>query len=179
MGVFGIGSVSDDQPLPSNALTWSVIFHHDTHTHPFLSGIADDHGQFAIPTIGETDPDVWYRVSLDVTDSQGQVATFYRDVTPMTTSVAIQSVPAGAQLSLDGAISTAPFAQTRVVGINASVNVISTTQLFTLGTWTFDNWSDGKAAFHTFSVSPGMVLTAQFKKAGPSPHDLWLPMIRR
>jgi glucose/arabinose dehydrogenase len=176
---FGIGTLSDDAPLPANALTWSVVFHHDTHTHPFLSGIAGNSGQFTIPKIGETDPDVWYRVQVDVTDAQGLMSTFYHDVLPVTTTVSVSSIPSGAQLSMDGAIATAPFTQTRVVGVNTTLNVISPTQQFPLGTWTFARWSDGGAAFHNLNVLPDQVIVATFNKAGPSPFDAWLPFVGR
>ena len=39
--------------LPAAAFTWEVVFHHDTHTHPFMqptSGITS--GSFVIPTTG-------------------------------------------------------------------------------------------------------------------------------
>ena len=46
---------TDTEPLPANPYSWDVVFHHRTHTHPFLSGLSGAGGQFSIPTIGETD----------------------------------------------------------------------------------------------------------------------------
>ena len=51
---FNAVNPSDDQPLPANPYAWDVVFHHRTHTHPFLSGLGEVTGQFSIPTIGET-----------------------------------------------------------------------------------------------------------------------------
>ena len=46
------GSASDpeDGPLPGSALSWMVVRHHDTHTHPFLPPTAGDHVDIVGPT---------------------------------------------------------------------------------------------------------------------------------
>ncbi len=65
-----------DGVLSPSAFTWQVLFEHhplnnpEHHTHPFFpptSGIAS--GDFTIPTSGETDPDVWYRIFFTARDS--------------------------------------------------------------------------------------------------------------
>lgn len=56
---------------PSN-LTWTVVLHHNDHTHPFLgplTGVAS--GAFTIPTNDHQDGRVFYRIRLKATDSRG------------------------------------------------------------------------------------------------------------
>ena len=81
------GSATDAEngTLPASAFTWEVVFHHDTHIHPFIqptSGITS--GSFVIPTTGETAANVWYRIHLTVRDSAGLTHTTFRDVLPRT-----------------------------------------------------------------------------------------------
>ena len=66
-------AVDPDEGLlnPSN-LTWTVVLHHNDHTHPFLgplTGVAS--GSFTIPTNDHTDGRVFYRIRLKATDSRG------------------------------------------------------------------------------------------------------------
>src|SRR5882724_1287761 len=68
----GSGSDQEDGALPPSALTWTIVFHHDTHTHPAMddtTGITS--ASWPIPTAGETSSNVWYRVHLTVKDSVG------------------------------------------------------------------------------------------------------------
>ncbi len=176
---FGVGNLSDDEALPSNALRWSVIFHHDTHTHPFLSNITGSNGQFTISQLGETDPDVWYEVLLQVTDKQGQTVAFGHNVFPEITNVSLLSRPSGAKLQIDNQALTAPAAITRVVGINVTVGVAEAAQLLPGGLYQFANWSNGGDRLQSFPLSPGYSLTATFTKIGPAPYELQLPIFVR
>jgi hypothetical protein len=36
-------------------MTWSVVFHHSTHTHPFIDAVDGvSSGTFVVPDVGET-----------------------------------------------------------------------------------------------------------------------------
>jgi len=68
----GSGTDPTEGILPPSALTWWVNFHHDTHFHPFVPPTSGQtSGSFVIPTVGETSPNVWYRIHLQVVDSSG------------------------------------------------------------------------------------------------------------
>ena len=161
---FGVTNIQGNLPLPANGLTWSVVFHHLSHTHPFLSGIAGSGGQFTIPQAGETSPIVWYRVTLEMTDAQGLTATYSSDIYPVTTTVALQSNPPGLALRLDDDLVTTSATLARVVGINSTIDVLSTTQQLQGSAWTFTNWLDGGTATHEITISPNLTLTANFGK---------------
>jgi glucose/arabinose dehydrogenase len=154
------GGATDSQtgdPLPASALTWRVDFHHHTHLHPFIpntSGISS--GTFTIPTTGETDPDVWYRVVLTATDSIGLSTTTYRDILPYLSTMSFATTPAapsGSLVYLDGEPIDTPSSVVGVVGINRTLAAASS---FSSGgvAYQFVSWSDGGAITHTIST-PG------------------------
>jgi glucose/arabinose dehydrogenase len=142
----GTASDPEDGGLPASAFTWQVDFHHADHTHPFLpptSGLTS--GFFQVPTRGETDANVWYRIYLTVRDSAGLTATTYRDIQPRTATLTLLTSPAGLQVVWDGQPRTTPYAVVGVAGILRTLGVMAPQ---TVGgtTYTFDRWSDGGAA---------------------------------
>jgi glucose/arabinose dehydrogenase len=114
--------LSDDSTPPADlTLVWKVVFHHRDHTHPFLDELNGREGSLTIPTSGESDPEVWYRVIVRVTDGAGQTTEVARDLYPALASVAFDTVPPGGQLWVDGQSATAPIQVTRVVGLEVTV----------------------------------------------------------
>jgi glucose/arabinose dehydrogenase len=139
---------AEDGRLPASAFSWSIVFHHDTHTHPFLGPINGmTNGSFVIPTQGETSANVWYRIHLDVTDSAGQTQDSFVDVLPRTANVSLTTSPPGLQLTLDGQPRTTPVSVSGVVGMNRTLGVVSP-QTLNGTNYTFASWSDGGAATH-------------------------------
>jgi glucose/arabinose dehydrogenase len=166
------GSATDAEQgtLGGGSFTWYVIFHHDTHTHPgptATTGAAN--GSFTIPNSGETASNVFYRLYLIVTDAQGARDTVYRDITPRTSSITLNTNPQGLTITLDGQPFTAPLTVTSVEGI---VRAIGTTSPQTLNsqTYNFSNWSNGGAQTHSF-VTPvnNVSYTANFTVAATLP----------
>ncbi|RKH14704.1 DUF4215 domain-containing protein [Corallococcus sp. CA053C] len=154
----GSASDAEDGALPPSAMTWSITFHHDTHTHPAMSettGIAS--GSWPIPSIGESSASVWYRVRLTVRDSIGLTHTTYRDVLPVTVPLRVTSLPSGLQVLMDGRPFAAPHDTTGVVGVVRSVGVDSP-QYANGRFWAFSSWSDGGAQLHTLTT-PGSAAT--------------------
>jgi glucose/arabinose dehydrogenase len=144
----GSGFDNEDGPLPASALTWWIDFHHDTHTHPFkapTSGIAS--GQFTIPIVSETDPDVWYRVYLRVVDSLGLAHETYTDVVPRKSNYTIATNIPGLSLNLDGQPHAAPHSFQGVVNLQRSLGA-PLIQNVGGQTYQFVNWSDSGAATH-------------------------------
>jgi glucose/arabinose dehydrogenase len=147
--------LSDDTGVSGLQLRWKVVFHHETHTHPFLDDAGSGaSGQFTIPTGGETSPIVWYRVHLTITDSDGQSTEVVRDVTPVTTQLNLASVPTGATLRLDVQTVTTPATLTRVVGIQTSLDAPPLQRIG--GDWFgFPRLSGGPPAGQALTVPPG------------------------
>lgn len=123
--------------------TWEVVFHHDTHTHPFLGPLVGvDGGQFQIPVIGETSANVWFRIYLTVKDSFNATNTTFVDIFPQKSTMTFATSPAGLQMTLDGQPRTAPFSVEGVVGMSRSLGVPSP-QTVNGTTYYFNSWSDG------------------------------------
>jgi glucose/arabinose dehydrogenase len=113
----GSATDAEDGKLPASAYSWRVDFHHDEHLHPFYPETAGKKsGMAKIPRVGETSSNVWYRIHLTVTDSQGVTATTFRDVFPQKVTITVNA-PAGAEIYLNGETLKAPFSFVGVVGI--------------------------------------------------------------
>jgi glucose/arabinose dehydrogenase len=166
----GTGSDPQDGTLPASAFTWEVVFHHDTHTHPFFgptSGITS--GSVDIPNRGENATNVWYRFNLTVRDSGGLTHSVFRDLRPRTSTITLASNPTGLQLLLDGTPFTAPSAFPNVVGMIRTLGVVSP-QSSGANTYDFLSWSDGGAATHEITVpASNQTFTALFNATSSAP----------
>jgi glucose/arabinose dehydrogenase len=161
----GTGTDPEDGTLAASAFTWTVVFHHATHTHPFLGPITGVRsGSFSIPRTGETSADVFYRIHLDVKDSQGQVRSTSVDILPRKATLSLLSSPNGLQLTLDGQPVVTPYSFQAVVGMTRTIGVVSP-QTSRRKPYTFTSWSDGGAATHTITVpATNTSYTATFKR---------------
>lgn len=163
----GTGFDVEDGTLDASAFSWNITFHHHTHTHP-VSGLQNvTGGSFQVPVIGETSSDVWYRISLTVTDSAGLEHTSYADVFPHITQVTLSTTPGLANILLDGATVGSPFAFDGVAGVMRSVEAPLLQQKDGM-TYLFKSWSDGGAISHTIvtPVTP-TTLTANYEVVAP------------
>ena len=160
----GTGSDPEDGNLPPASLTWTVVFHHDTHTHPFLGPLGGAGGSFVIPRTGETAANVFYRIHLEVRDSGGLTHSTQVDIRPRTATLTLASTPSGLQLTLDGQPVTASHTFEAVVGMTRTLGVISP-QTLRRKQYGFVSWSDGGAATHDITVPVGdTTYTATFRR---------------
>lgn len=166
----GTGTDPDEGTLSASRFTWRVDFHHDAHTHPFVpntSGVTS--GSFTIPTVGETSANVWYRIHLTVTDSQGATNHVQRDVLPRKVNLTLAGNPSGLQVNLDGMPHTTPYTFTGVVGIRRNIEAVQPQTASGL-TYVFNSWSDGGAEKHDISTpTSDTTYTANFGNAATSP----------
>lgn len=131
----------EDGPLPASALTWRIDFHHADHFHPFVPEASGAEGTFTVPTIGETSPDVWFRVHLTAKDSAGLTGTTFVDVLPRKVRLTFLTDPPGLQVLLDGTPRTTPFTEEAVVGLTRTIGAAEPV-----------SWSDGGAAVHEIAT---------------------------
>jgi hypothetical protein len=116
---------------------------------PDTAGLAS--GTFAIPTVGESSANVWYRVHLTATDSAGFTATSSVDVLPNTASITLATVPSGLTALLDGQPVVTPVTITSVVGVIRTLGVVAP-QMRSGLPYYFSAWSDGGQASHTIAT---------------------------
>lgn len=156
------GTGTDLEDGTALTFSWRVDFHHDAHTHPFLPATGGASGSFVVPTAGETSANVWYRIYLTVTDSQGLSTTVTRDVQPQKARITLATSPAGLQLTLDGQPVTAPLSFDGVVGIQRTLGAAAQTVGGT--TYAFTGWSDLGAPSHAIATpSIDTTFTATFQ----------------
>lgn len=139
----GTATDAEDGNLSAAQLTWKIDFHHDDHVHPALQptgGVAS--GTYAIPRVGETDDNVWYRIYLTATDSEGLSKTVYRDVHPIKTTFFVNTAPEGLTVMLDGQPVTAPVTVTSVKGITRIIEAPSI-QTLNNSYYVFSGWNTG------------------------------------
>jgi glucose/arabinose dehydrogenase/PKD repeat protein len=142
----------EDGNLPPSAFTWTVMFHHDAHTHPVLgplSGVAG--GSFVVPTSGHTEHSVFYRIYLTVTDSSGLQSQVTRDVTPRKATMTLTTSQPGAQVLVDGQPHITPYSFVSVVGVERAIE-IPDSQTINGITYTFLYWMHGGARAQTIST---------------------------
>ena len=150
-------------PLNPGAFTWSGEFHSNGVTFTAfgpLSGVTN--GAYLIPTNGATVTNVFYRIHLTVTDTNGNQQTVSQDVQPLTSQLTFATVPNGLQIALDGQPLMTTTSLAAVVGMTRLVGAPSPqTQNGT--NYQFVIWSDGGAASHNITVPPSnATFTASF-----------------
>ncbi|HMQ85228.1 MAG TPA: PQQ-dependent sugar dehydrogenase, partial [Saprospiraceae bacterium] len=160
----GLAMDAEEGLLGADQLIWRIDFHHDTHTHPALTPISDiSEGFYVVPVVGETDDNVWYRVYLSATDSEGLSQTVHRDVFPEKLTFSVQTEPSGLSLRIDGQSVTTPFEATSVVGLLRTITA-PTVQLIDHVLYTFTGWSDGTGnpVYPFIAENPGVSFTALY-----------------
>ena len=162
----GTGSDPEDGNLPASAFTWRVDFHHDDHIHPFLAPtVGVTSGSFVVPTTGETSANVFLRIYLTVSDSDGLQNETSRDVRPRTATITLATNPSGLLVTLDGQPQTAPIVFVGVVGMIRTIGT-SSPQTLNGRQYAFRAWSDGGAQTHNIITPSGnTTFTARFRRS--------------
>ena len=107
----GSASDPDDGPLPSSALSWTVLLHHNSHVHTFVEGsgasgsfVVENHGAIGMYS---------YEIILAATDSSGLTATrsinlpVVADTVPPSAPSGLTATPGGGgQMNLEWTAST-------------------------------------------------------------------------
>jgi len=165
------GTDQEDGTLPASAFSWTIVFHHGTHTHPFVGPVAGQKsGSFTIPAVGEWASNVWYRVNLTVTDSSGLKHSSYVDIVPKKVKLTLATNPAGLQTTFDSVPDTSPYTQETVAEMKRTIGA-TTPQTLNGKTYTFASWSDGGAASHEVTTpATDTTYTATFTEViAPTP----------
>lgn len=140
------GSATDpeDGTLDAAALSWKIDFHHDEHSHPALGWTSGASTlEYSIPIVGETSHNVWLRVYLRATDSEGLSKTSYTEIFPQVTDITLETDPPGLNIKLEGAELATPFTFTSVTGqlraIEAPASQVQGNYLYLFNSWNDDN----------------------------------------
>ncbi|MBO3746602.1 PQQ-dependent sugar dehydrogenase [Streptosporangiaceae bacterium NEAU-GS5] len=138
----------EDGTLPAGAYSWSVVFHHADHIHPFLGPINGvTHGTFTIPRVADNIDTTWYEIKLTVTDAGGLSHTSSVAIKPNLVTLTFTSNPLGPTYTVDGLPFTGTKVEQAVVGVERTLSS-PTTQFYNGAQFAFDNWSDGGEQTH-------------------------------
>lgn len=152
----GTATDAEDGTIPAAKYQWEVRFYHqdgpnNQHYHPgpaVPNGVTA--GTFIADNGGETSPNVWLRIMLTVSDSQGRTGVDSLDIIPNKVNITAASSIPGLQLIL-GAQNTAPFTKTLVVNTPISLEAV-TPQVLNGKFYEFASWSNGGAASQVIRV---------------------------
>lgn len=136
--------------LADSAFTTEVLFHHLTHTHPFIRPSISRTGSFEVPRLGETSADVWYEVIVSVKDNNGLITKKSVNIYPQKSKLSITTNPNNLQVSLGGIPLNTPSTIESVVGFQRELDAI--TQNVDDKRYEFESWSNGGAKKQTIIV---------------------------
>jgi glucose/arabinose dehydrogenase len=153
----GTGSDPEDGVLGGTNMEWSIRLFHDEvnnlHSHPILNSLPGvTSGTFTPAATGHAYYNVWYRVFLTVTDSDGLSQQVYHDIYPNTVAFSVYTQPSGLKISLDELpVQNTPINTRSIINMERMLEA-PLTQVFNGKIYTFVSWSDGGAADHTITT---------------------------
>lgn len=162
----GLAIDPEDGVLSASNFNWKIDLHHNAHSHPATEQIFGiKSGIYEIPSVGETDSNVWLRIYLTVYDSENESKTIYRDVYPKKSLVKLNSNPQGLSLKLDGSTVIAPYTFIGVSGMERSLE----TEVFQSDenkNYTFTGWGENKnPQIKIITPSSDSTITASFNNS--------------
>jgi glucose/arabinose dehydrogenase/PKD repeat protein len=155
----GAASDAEDGTLPGSRLTWTVLLHHNTHTHPYLPPTRGNTVAFEAPPPEDLAATTtsYLEIQLRATDFQGATAAVRRNLQPKRVTVTLDSRPRALKLVVNAASVTTPKMltswQNYRLSVRAPTQADSVSQM-----WLPSAWSDGGAASHTI-VTPASAAT--------------------
>jgi PKD repeat protein len=155
-------------PLPDDALSTEVRFHHGTHVHPFLGPLTGGVGSFIIPTTGEESADTWYEVIVTATDAAGLSTSKSLGIYPRKSHLTLTSDPPGRVLLLDGVPTGTPYTTDAVVGFQREIAAPPTAATANGDIYHFTGWSDDQAIRHVITAADtDTTYTAHYAPSAP------------
>jgi glucose/arabinose dehydrogenase/PKD repeat protein len=163
------GSASDpeDGPLTAFSLEWTVLLHHNTHTHPFLGPQPGNNIHFEAPPPEDLNAagSSYLEVRLTAIDSKGLRTTVSQDLRPNTVGLFFDTDPDGLPLTVDGIKVTDPAAFVSWEGYRFTVEAPALAGLDDV-LYGFGSWSDGGSAKHAITTpSSTSTYTATYNEA--------------
>jgi uncharacterized protein (TIGR03437 family) len=155
---------AEDGALPASALSWTVILHHDTHTHPFLGPVAGNNITFTAPAPEDLSAtgNSYLEIVLRVSDSAGEVTTVGRDFRPILVPVTFETNPPGLFIRVNGLTVTGPSTLTSWAGY--VLDFSAPDQDLEGRRYGFAGWSNGESRSQRLATpATALTLTAQFE----------------
>jgi glucose/arabinose dehydrogenase len=163
----GAATDPEDGPLTPLSMEWTVLLHHNTHTHPFLGPMPGNDISFQAPPPEDLNAagTSYLEVRLTAIDSKGLRRTVSQDLRPHTVGLLFDTDPDGLPLTVDGIKVTDPAGFVSWEGYRFTVEAPKIQPA--LGkAFVFASWSDGGAARHAITTpSSTRTYSARFNEA--------------
>ena len=161
----------EDGTLAPASLSWRVLRHHDTHTHPFLAPTPGNDITIQQPSPEDLGSGIngYLEIQLTATDSAGVTTTVTRDVLPKKVDLTFAANPTGRTVVVAGTAYVTPTTLTSWQGYTIAVDAPAQAD-GSGASWVFQSWSDGGAAAHSFATpATATTYTATFvQSAAPA-----------
>lgn len=166
----GSATDAEDGPLAAASMTWTVLFHHDTHVHPAVSPLVGSaSGSFTIQTSGhDFSGATSYEIILTVVDSHGLQSSSSVTIRPEKVNLTFMTSPAGLTVTIDGVNHVTPYVHDTLIGFRHAIGAPA--QVSGPLNYAFDSWSDGGSQTHDIVVPATPVsYTAAYTATGSPP----------
>jgi arabinan endo-1,5-alpha-L-arabinosidase len=149
--------------LSSNAFAWTgQLFSNGLPYAVFGPSAGFTSGSYLVPTNLTATTNLFYRLNLTVTDTNGNQQTVSTSILPLTSALSLQTVPPGLRVVLDGQSLTTTTSLVAVAGMGRSLAAPSP-QSLAGSNYQFVVWSDGGAQTHELVVpASNTTFTASF-----------------
>ncbi len=129
----------------STPFVWRIDFHHDQHTHPFVTNNVTLSDQFEVPTFNHDNAwQLWYRLILTMNTSDGIAVEVSRDLFPVTAAVTVETHPGPHAVTFNQVRMSTPFTLPVIAGIETTI-VAQPTLFFEGGIYQPDGWQTGQS----------------------------------
>jgi glucose/arabinose dehydrogenase len=161
------GNASDEQDgtLPGTGLSWTVLLHHNTHTHPFLPPTPGNSVKFVAPAPEDLDAarNSYLELQLTAVDAQGLSTVVTQTLQPDLVNLTFATQPRGLRLNVNGDSLQTP--QRLVSWAGYRLRVSAPPQWDTSDRWrALSAWPDGSTSPSRTLVTPAndATVTARF-----------------
>jgi PKD repeat protein len=160
----GLGTDTEDGALSSSRMTWEVLLHHDTHTHPWFGPVKGNNLTFQAPAPEDLKAagTSYLEIKLTVRDSGGLGKLVTMNLMPNKVNVTVGSNVPGMLLWIEGSPYRAPA--TVLTWANNPLTVVAPDQIGPDDApYIYKSWSDGGRRSHEY-VAPASdsTVTATF-----------------
>lgn len=178
--VRGQASDAEQGQLPASALSWKVILHHDTHTHPYLTQPTTNSFSFTAPAPEDllAASNSYLELELTATDSSGLSHVVTQTIQPHKVNVTLASTPnanANFVVNNDPIEADAPF----VSWENYSLRVTAPVYVDSNRWWRFVRWSDNNTSNPRTFMTPASATTYTAVYEEFTPYQIYLPVVRK
>lgn len=147
----GSATDAEDGTLPASSLSWSVLLHHNTHTHPYLATTGNNVALTApAPEDLFAATNSFLEIRLTATDSAGVSSTATRQLDPRRVTLSFDTIPSGASVRVNGVDFVTPAEI--VSWENWTFPISAFDQTLFGASYDFTGWSDGGAQTHDITT---------------------------